>query len=123
MVNPNPFDPQQSNINNFKIIEVNANSLVSVVKRHNLDIFINKHKPDALIVCETHLNIRHNFKLAGYNIIRTDRKCNRRGGGTAIIINNHFNYTHIHTSTLDLGNAEITAIKINLINNTSIFLI
>ena len=62
-----------NNNKSLKII-LNARSIKGKAKRHSLEIFLNEHKPDALLLSETHLTHTDNPKIKDYNIIRTDKK-------------------------------------------------
>lgn len=104
----------------LKVISLNINSLISNVKRAELDIFLKKYKPDILLLCETKLNSKHKISFQNYNVIRNDRHSNR-GVGTAIIISNKFVY-EILPNNLTSASLEYTLIKLRVSNNRSLFL-
>lgn len=83
-------------LSQMKIIALNVNSLVSLSKRSELSIFLNRHNPLALLLSETKLNKKHKIIFNGYNIIRTDRGLGS-GGGTAIVLKNNIKYELINT--------------------------
>ncbi|KAL7290515.1 hypothetical protein TKK_0015286 [Trichogramma kaykai] len=70
----------------IKIISINVNSIVSLYRRNNLEVFIKKHKPDILTLCETKLNNKHKLAVNNYTCYRNYR--NENGGGIAILVNN-----------------------------------
>lgn len=102
----------------LKIIEVNLNSLVSLHRRHNLELFLKEHKPDILLVCETKLNSTHKVIFKNYTFIRNDRR-NSMGGGTGILIKNEINFNKLNCD-IDTGKLEYTAISIKLSNTKNI---
>lgn len=62
MDNASPSHQQTNNLpsnDNIVIIQLNVNSIRSIDKRHQLDLFMNQHKPHILLCTETHLNERH----------------------------------------------------------------
>lgn len=68
---------------NFKIIQLNVNSLQSKLKKLEFEQFLKKHSPDLVMLTETKLNAKNNVFFHGYKIFRNDRVENS-GGGTAI---------------------------------------
>lgn len=94
----------------LKIIFINVNSIVSRHKRHYLNIFLNEHNPDILLLAEHKLTNRHTFQLKNYTIFRQDRESGRgRGGGTAILIKNWIKAERIEAN---LGELEGTIIEV-----------
>lgn len=113
-------------VNNIslKIISVNVNSIITNSKRFSLLQFIEKHKPDIVLLSETKLNPKHKVAFENYKIIRTDRPNSIEGGGTGILVKNNMNYKIIHFSNTPNSNTlETTAIKINCGNNKNLLII
>ncbi|CAK9803170.1 RNA-directed DNA polymerase from mobile element jockey [Anthophora quadrimaculata] len=82
---------------------------------------INNKKPELLktspeydiIICvETWLNPKLSFSIPGFQIIRKDRT-NHRGGGIAILLKQHFNWTPISDINIDDKITETLTVKIN----------
>ena len=74
----------------LKITAINVNSLVSHAKRFEFLQFIEIHNPDVVLISETKLSEIHKISFADYNIIRTDRRNKKGGGGTAVLLHNKF---------------------------------
>lgn len=111
-------------VHRLKIVQLNSNSIVRIERRACLLDFLKRHDPDILLLCETKLNKTHKITLKSYNIIRTDRKNAKIGGGTAIIIKNHLKYKKITLSTLsEFKCIETTIIGLNLQNGNRMLLI
>lgn len=108
------------NLNNFKIIALNVNSLISLSKRSELSLFLRKNNPHVLLLSETKLNKCHKVVFNGYNLVRTDRGYGA-GGGTAILIKNSIKFDLVSTSYLS-DSLESTAIKLRTVENTNIYL-
>lgn len=107
-------------IQELTVITLNINSLISNVKRAELQVLLQNQKPDILLLCETKLNIKHKLKFKNYNFIRNDRK-NSNGGGTAILIKEKFKFEILPANLLNI--LEYTAIKIPLSNGLYIYFI
>ena len=98
----------------LKIIAINVNSIVSHEKRRSFTPLIDQHDPDVVLIGETKLMLKHKLSFSNYNLIRTDRHNNRRGGGTAILIRKNIIYKRFSLSCGDrLNIIENTVIKIN----------
>lgn len=79
----------------LKCFELNVNSLVSKSKQHDeLISFINQHNPDVMLLVETKLKNNKKSSIPNFNIFRNDRVSDA-GGGTAILIRNNFDATHL----------------------------
>ena len=89
----------QINIDSLKIASINVNSIVSFNKRYDLYTFAKTHNLDVILVCETKLNARHKLQFADFNIIRTDRSPNSKGGGTATLIKNTIQHEIVYSSS------------------------
>jgi len=68
----------------YKVIVANVNSIVSNYKRLQLLNFLEKNKPDLLLINKTKLNKKHTLFLKNYDIIRMDRDTNIKEKGTAL---------------------------------------
>lgn len=78
------------------VIQLNINSIISMKKRTELEVFTKKHKPQIIILSETKLNKKHTLNINGYKTIRNDRTQNS-GGGTAILYSNNIECEEIET--------------------------
>lgn len=108
----------------LKIISINVNSLVSIVKRSYLLSFLKLHNPDVLLLNETKLNKKHNIIFENYNFIRTDRKHSTRGGGTAILISNKIKYSNVIDPTLNNNDCiETTIVSIPLHTGNQLYIV
>lgn len=108
-------------IPNVKIIILNVNSLISHTKRFELQVFLQKHQTDFLLLSETMLNSIHKLAFKNYKILGNDRN-NSFGGGTAILLKEKF-YVLSVSSNLTRDSLEYTAGKINLSNNKKLVLV
>lgn len=98
----------------LKIIQLNINSLRSIRKRQELELFLKTENPDIVLLNETKLNNSHRVSFRHYKFIRTDRPNNKGGGGTGILVRDLINFTHL--SLPILHSIECTAISIQLNN-------
>lgn len=109
------------NIENIIIIQLNVNSIRSLDKRHQLEMFLKQHKPHIMLCSETNLNNRYKINFKNYNIHRCDRETNS-GGGTAIFINNNIAFERIAIPN-DIKSIECCAIKIKTKDGMKIVLV
>lgn len=100
--------PAQSNI--LKIITLNTRSIISHQRRHNLQQFLALHKPDLLLINETHLVNKHRVHFRNYEMIRMDKQTNIAMTGTAILLKNSIKMRNLVTSNWNLQSLEITAV-------------
>lgn len=98
----------------LNIISLNINSLVSISKQTFLLNFLNKHKPDIMILCETKLNKSRKIKFKDYEIVRKDRPNSTLGGGTAILIKKELKFVEIEINKLDFECLELCAISLKI---------
>lgn len=70
----------------LNIVQLNINSLRSIVKRQELNNFIKNESPDILLLNETKLNSKYKMSFENFEFIRNDRPNNNGGGGTGILI-------------------------------------
>lgn len=116
------MDEQQPNIyanERLKFIQVNINSLVSRVKRHELAEFISKHKPHIIMLSETHLKTQHIVNIDGYKLFRVDRtesKC----GGVAIAIVDWIECEYVDLKSVKCS-LECCAIRVKMNNNQNLY--
>lgn len=92
----------------LRCIFLNVNSVVSIERRHYLNNFIKKHKPDILLLAEHKMSHRHKLQIEGYALHRQCR-VDKKGGGTAIMIKSSYKYEEF---TINTGNIESCAIKL-----------
>lgn len=96
----------------FRTIQLNINSLISHYKRTELQTFLNRHQPHAMLICETVLNSQHNVAFKNYNVERQDKKPNQPERGTAILIKKSLDYIRINTISWNLESLEATAVLV-----------
>ena len=65
---------------NLKIIHINVNSIITIIRRFDLQKFINMHNPDIVFLNETKLNKKDKLMVFNYNIIRNYRLYSKQGG-------------------------------------------
>ena len=102
----------------MKIISFNCNSLISHVRRHELAIFIKKHKPDIICLNETKLSDRHNLLIENYLNFKTNTTQTRKGG-IAILIKNNI----VHSEPKCFSNTNYTATSGRIGNGRRSFMI
>lgn len=96
--------------NNLSVIQLNVNSIRSIEKKYQLDLFLRKHRPHILLCCETNLNNKNKVNINNYNVHRADRT-DKSGGGTAIFISDKIAYEIIEIPK-NIKSIECSAIKI-----------
>lgn len=72
----------------LRIVAWNARSVLQ--RRNELLFFLRDKNVDVALISETHLQPRHQFKVPGYAVYRTDRPPRGRGnpgGGTMVMVN------------------------------------
>ena len=57
----------------LNIIHINVNSLINLSRRYDLQLFLNRNRPDIVLLNETKLNAIHKLNFQGYNMLRKDR--------------------------------------------------
>lgn len=72
-----------------------------------------------VLLNDTKINNSHKINFKNYNFIRNDRKNNKGGGGTGILIKNDIKFVHLPTPKLK--SIECSIINIFLENNQSIY--
>lgn len=97
----------------LKIIQLNANSLISHQRRHNLQSFLQQHKPDIMLLCETRLSDSHNINFKNYTSVRMNKQQNTALTGTAILTKHTIKMTSLDTTTWNLKALELTAILVH----------
>lgn len=113
-----------TNMNEFKLIQVNINSLISKAKRAEFNQFLIKHKPDIVMLSETKLKPRHNISFSGYKVIRNDRETEaeeNNGGGTAILYK-HDLECEPTTTPSSITTFECSITKLKLKNNKNLII-
>lgn len=105
--------------NSLQIIQWNARSIIK--NKAYLQKYINENAVDIALISETWLKPKHtNFKLEGYDVVRTDR-IGKQAGGVCILISKNIPYTVLQTpqfdnTALDVCAVELTNIKIKLVS-------
>lgn len=111
-------------VKTLNIIEINVNSLIRLSRRYDLSNFIEKHKPDIVLLNETKLNNRHKICFKDYAFIRKDRLNATRGGGTAILMKNGTKYKYYANNIINSFKfLETCIIQIPFLNNKTLFVI
>ncbi|KAK2582806.1 hypothetical protein KPH14_008895 [Odynerus spinipes] len=101
----------------------NTNSIVTYQRRLDLEEFIKGNNLDIALLSETKLNKMHKIDIEGYDIIRTDRPNTKKGGGTAIIIQNNIPYSKVtYPSSENNSIIKYTIIKLKINRNQRLFL-
>lgn len=92
----------------IKLAHWNANGLTT----HKLELekFLILNRIDVMLISETHLTDKNNFKIFGYRIYKNDHPNNKAHGGTAILIRNRIKHHPIHSNQSE----EIQYTAINL---------
>lgn len=104
----------------LKIIQLNINSIISLKKRTEFEVFVNKHKPHIILLSETKLNKKHTLKIDGYGILRNDRTKNS-GGGTAILYQTTLECEQLITPK-KISTFECCLAKLKIKNNKNIII-
>lgn len=101
-------------MNELKIVQWNANG----VSQHKLEIetFLNRHSIDIMLISETHLTSKNNFKMHGYTIYETKHPDDKSRGGTAILIKNRIR--HYQLDSISEKNIQATSIAVIEWNRT-----
>jgi len=97
---------------NLNVMGWNANGLESHCEE--LVNFLSNYKPKLSFICiqETHLKSSSSLNIEGYNIVSNCRK-DRRGGGTAILIDNLIPFRIIEPSNDDIEYTEIETVLVD----------
>lgn len=94
------------NINMLKICYWNANG----VDRRKLEIqqFVDQNEIDVLLVNETHLTDKNNFKIKGYDLYDAKHPAGTPRGGAAVLIKQRIpHYPWSPTSTLTMQSSSV----------------
>lgn len=94
----------------------NAQGIVSLAKRIELELFASQHEIDVILLCETFLSTNNEFSLRNFNIYRNDRATH--GGGVAIAIKTTIQHKIIPIA--DTSSIENISMEININNTRSI---
>lgn len=123
MANTTNIDTQKNvfHTNEIIVCQLNTNSIRSIDKRHQLEIFLKENKPHILLGSETNLSSECKIQIKKYNIHRADR-INKDGGGTAIFANENLHLEKIKIPT-EISELECCAVKLKLIDNSNIIFI
>lgn len=68
----------------------NAQGITNITTRNELKKFINQHRIDIVLLCETLLKSKHKLYLNDFQIYRRDRT--EPGGGVAICVNRNIKH-------------------------------
>lgn len=99
-------------LSTLNIIELNVRSLITHHRRHDMLSFLQRHRPDAILLCETHLRPKHTLHFRDYDLIRNDIGDSAKTG-TGIIIKSTFKHKKLPTTSWNLKSLESTAIQIS----------
>lgn len=105
------------------IVEINVNSLISLVHRKNLISFLNAHRQHIVLLVETVLLSKHTMHFPNYTYIRSDKNSFRNGRGNGILIRNNIKFEQVNTQAWNLQSLETTSILIESEDNQKLLLI
>lgn len=108
-------------LNRLKIIQLNVNSIVSITKRHELEVFLNEQHPSIVMLNETKIKPFHKVQFKNFTFIRNDRIGNGGGGGTGILIRENIIHSIINIPN-SIRSLECTIIKVP-IGDTFLYII
>lgn len=121
IVNSNPTNSISKEL---KIIHINVNSLIKISRRYELDKFIKSNNPDIVLLNETKLNNKHKLFFENFILVRSDRKGDKRGGGTAILVRKEIKFNSISNNVIaSFKYLETCIIKIHTDSNNLIYII
>lgn len=104
----------------LKVIQLNINSIISLAKRTEFEIFIKQNTPHIVLLSETKLNKVHKLNINGYTTLRNDRTKNK-GGGTAILYTENLKCEQIQTPK-NITSFECCICKLSLHNGKNIII-
>lgn len=108
----------------LKIIHINVNSIIRLARRYELLNFLNKNKPDIVLLNETKLNKKHKLLFEEYDFVRRDRVGSNRGGGTAILVKKDIKFKTITNTHIEkFKYLEACIIKIITNSNNCLYII
>lgn len=87
----------------------NANGILQ--RRAEIELFLNHHKIDILLISETHFTDRNFFRIPHYKSYFTCHPDNRAHAGTAIIIRS--NISHFEMEPFSTDHLQATSIQVN----------
>lgn len=95
-------------MNTLLIAQWNANG----ISQHKLELetFLNRYNIDIMLISETHLTTKNNFKMHGFKIYDTKHPEDKPRGGTAILIKNRIK--HYQLDSISKSNLQATSIAI-----------
>lgn len=93
----------------MKVIQWNCRSINS--NRVFLEMLIEKHDPDILLLSETWLKNSQSFNLQGFNVFRRDRMNNSRGGGVMVATKTYLAATIVPLQ-LGVDEEEVIAVTV-----------
>lgn len=99
-------------LDKLNIIALNVNSIISHQRRHNLQVFVNDHNPDVMLLSETRLRHTHKLCYKHYTLIRSDI-INNSMVGTAVLIRDNIKHELLNTTPWQLEALETTCILIH----------
>lgn len=114
---------------NLRILAVNIGGLWK--KKDEVELVINKMKPDILCLCETHINeeiLDYEIDIKNYSMIRTNTKNNRTGGTMTyvkenikykVVLNNSEIVEGIWLNSIKVGNSEDCLVLCNIYRSPS----
>lgn len=104
--------------NEIIVIQININSIQSIIKRTEFDRSLKTTKPQIVLISETKINNSHKVSFNGYKMFRSDREKDA-GGGTAICVDENIVCEYIQTPT-SIKTIECCLMKLKLQNNQNI---
>lgn len=94
----------------YKIAAINVNSITSLSRKLNLEMFLKQNNIDICLLSETKTYKSETIEITNYMTLINNRNENRpRGGGTAILIKKGINFSEVlHPTSLHNKVVEYT---------------
>lgn len=124
MENNDQKNDKDMTVEDLSVVAINIISTIANQRRATLRDLLQREKPDFALLGKTKSNKCLNISFKGYSILRADRKNEKNGGGTAIVLKDPIKYERIYPNCLEKNICtEATIAKIKLANNNSLFTI
>lgn len=104
---------------NFKIMQLNVNSIKSKQKSVEFSEFLKKHSPQIVLLSETNLKEKSALFIPKYKIFRNDR-LEKEGGGTAICISENLDCEYVPVPN-KVKSIECCIVKIKQSNKETMY--
>lgn len=104
--------------NKIKILQWNAQSITNAADTQQLQLLLNDHSPDIVMIAKTWLKNHLKFYLINYKVYRNDRNSDR-GGGVAIAVRKYIKHTLL--TFVNTTSIENISISVEINNKENIF--